>query len=271
MHARIPDVETSVNLKWRGMALGEFDGKTWFNSSSQGEALRVRNRLLRLADDDQRRRRGQRINYEVQLKLFASDVLFIAGRPEFIQIDSALIIQTPSDGYRLGFRTANVLRYGVYSFLEESAIDAPAFAPVLSPENYVGLLELPRIDARINALAHEVTSGSLDRTGESASAGKNTFKPPMPTLLSFPRRGFRSDWPTSCSSARKGHCEYFASAMAVMLRIVGIPSRVATGFQGGEYNPISGWHLIRASDAHSWVEAFLAGPGLDYIRSDASR
>ena len=60
---------------------------------------------------------------------------------------------------------------------------------------------------------------------------------------------------------RKGHCEYFASAMAVMLRTLGIPSRLVTGFQGGAYNPVSGWSVVRASDAHSWVEAWIDGRG----------
>ena len=60
---------------------------------------------------------------------------------------------------------------------------------------------------------------------------------------------------------KKGHCEYFASAMAVMLRVLQIPSRVVTGFQSGIYNPISGTQLIRTSDAHSWVEAWLPGRG----------
>ena len=60
---------------------------------------------------------------------------------------------------------------------------------------------------------------------------------------------------------KAGHCEYFASAMAVMLRAVHIPSRVVTGFQSGVYNPITGWHVLRASDAHSWVEAWAPGHG----------
>ena len=44
---------------------------------------------------------------------------------------------------------------------------------------------------------------------------------------------------------KKGHCEYFASAMAVMLRAIHIPSRVVTGFQSGVFNPFTGWHIIR--------------------------
>ena len=61
--------------------------------------------------------------------------------------------------------------------------------------------------------------------------------------------------------SKKGHCEYFASAMGVLLRAVWVPSRVATGFQSGSFNPISGWHVVRASDAHSWVEAWVPGEG----------
>ena len=60
---------------------------------------------------------------------------------------------------------------------------------------------------------------------------------------------------------REGHCEYFASAMALMLRAEGIPSRIVTGYQRGVFNPLTEWYLIRASDAHSWVEAFIPGHG----------
>src|SRR5260370_39330001 len=49
--------------------------------------------------------------------------------------------------------------------------------------------------------------------------------------------------------------------MAVMLRVVSIPSRVATGFQSGVYNPVSGSQLIRSSDAHAWLEAWLPHRG----------
>ncbi len=60
---------------------------------------------------------------------------------------------------------------------------------------------------------------------------------------------------------RKGHCEYFASAMAVLLRTLGVPTRLATGFQSGIYNPITELWLVRSSDAHTWVEAWIPGHG----------
>src|SRR6185436_13828106 len=60
---------------------------------------------------------------------------------------------------------------------------------------------------------------------------------------------------------KKGHCEYFASAMAVLLRSVDVPTRLVNGFLMGEYNPIGDAYIVRESDAHSWVEVYLPGAG----------
>jgi hypothetical protein len=58
-----------------------------------------------------------------------------------------------------------------------------------------------------------------------------------------------------------GQCEYFASSMVLMLRSQGIPARLVTGFLGGEYNPFEGYFMVRQSNAHAWVEAYLPGEG----------
>jgi hypothetical protein len=58
-----------------------------------------------------------------------------------------------------------------------------------------------------------------------------------------------------------GHCEYFASAMTIMLRTLGIPSREVNGFLPGEFNDLAGDYIVRASDAHSWVEAYFPETG----------
>jgi protein-glutamine gamma-glutamyltransferase len=60
---------------------------------------------------------------------------------------------------------------------------------------------------------------------------------------------------------RRGHCEYFASSMAILLRTVGIPSRIVTGFRGAQFNQLNATYIVRASDAHSWVEAYIPGAG----------
>lgn len=60
---------------------------------------------------------------------------------------------------------------------------------------------------------------------------------------------------------KRGHCEYFASAMAVVCQAGGIPARVVTGYVGGVFNPDDGSFTFRRSDAHAWVEVFVADEG----------
>ncbi|MFO0956157.1 MAG: DUF3488 and transglutaminase-like domain-containing protein [Isosphaeraceae bacterium] len=59
---------------------------------------------------------------------------------------------------------------------------------------------------------------------------------------------------------RKGHCEYFASALALMLRAADVPTRVVNGFKGGDWNELAGTLIVRQKHAHSWVEALVEGP-----------
>lgn len=60
---------------------------------------------------------------------------------------------------------------------------------------------------------------------------------------------------------RRGHCEYFASAMVLMLRSQGVPARLVTGFLGGEQSPLEDYYIVRQSNAHAWVEAYLPSSG----------
>ncbi len=260
MHVRIPNANGLLQLKWRGNALAEFDGKRWFNSNDRGKPLRVQSRQLRLADDDQRRRTGRRLNYEVQLKSFASDSLFIAGQPEFIRIDSPLVIRTDEDSFRVGFRSTRVLRYGVLSYLDEAAPKAGSQAPELPAGARRRYLQLPDLDARIESLARRLTRG-IPGEFERAREIQLYLQGQYSYSLTLPEVEAADPIAHFLFERRRGHCEYFASAMAVMLRSIGTPARVATGFQSGTFNPISGWHVIRASDAHSWVEAWLPSRG----------
>jgi protein-glutamine gamma-glutamyltransferase len=60
---------------------------------------------------------------------------------------------------------------------------------------------------------------------------------------------------------RRGFCEHYASAFTMLARAAGVPARVVTGYQGGEFNPISGRLVVRQSEAHAWSEVWLEGRG----------
>jgi transglutaminase-like putative cysteine protease len=65
---------------------------------------------------------------------------------------------------------------------------------------------------------------------------------------------------------RRGFCEHYASAFTLVMRAAGVPARVVTGYQGGEFNPIGGYLIVRQSEAHAWSEIWVAGRG--WLRMD---
>jgi hypothetical protein len=117
------------------------------------------------------------------------------------------------------------------------------------------------LDPRISALASQVAQGK-ETQFEMAIA-----------LEQYLRTEYDYDFSSIFSSqnrtplsqflfeTKRGHCEYFASALAVMLRTQGIPSRLVTGFSATNLNPLTGYYDIHALDGHAWVEAYVDGLG----------
>jgi hypothetical protein len=259
MHVRIESAQGPHKLKWRGASLSHFDGKRWFNSIEPGEGIRVEKGTARLADVRQRRRTGKRLSYEVRINSMDMDALFFAGTPEFLQIALPLIYRMPGDSFRTGLGLSEGTHYMGFSHIsaESAKVDDPDPLDSNSRGRY---LALPRLDERIHTLAFQLTSGAA-----TDAARAQLIERHLRTAYSYTTELLQSPVADPLAhflfERRKGHCEYFASAMAVMLREIGIPARVATGFQSGVFNPMTGWHLIRASDAHSWVEAYLPERG----------
>jgi hypothetical protein len=67
-------------------------------------------------------------------------------------------------------------------------------------------------------------------------------------------------------TTKKGFCEHYAGSFVVLMRAAGIPARVVTGYQGGEYNELGGYYILRQYDAHAWAEVWLRDRG--WVRID---
>ncbi len=258
IHVRFAEGQPPA-LKWRGAALHRFDGRRWFNDFSGRQQVPVTGGQAWLADFAQIRRPGRRAHYEVHVRGSLADTLFFAGLPEFVQIDAPLLIRTLGGGYRLGYGSPAGARYSARSFLGGEPETAPEWTQI-SDEMRRQCTELPPMDPRIHDLVRRLTAAA-GSDEQRARAIERHLSSQYGYTLELPARPPADPLADFLFERRRGHCEYFASSMAVMLRSAGIPSRVVTGFQSGIYNPISGWQVIRASDAHSWVEAFLGGRG----------
>jgi hypothetical protein len=259
MHVTFYDERERSYLRWRGQALARFDGRRWFNPEEGGRVLRTDKGRAVLASDEDRRRAGRRLMYLVNLRALDSDALFFAGAPEVLNLNALSIVRTPWDSFRLGSGLSYGMKYEVISRLEDAR--SPAVPdPRIPDAARRGYLQLPAIDPRIAALARRVTAGRVSDAARAAAI-EEYLRTHYAYSLELPSDEAADPLARFLFERRKGHCEYFASAMAVMLRTLGIPSRLATGFLGGVYNPITEQYVVRTSDAHSWVEAYLAGHG----------
>lgn len=259
MHVRSYDDSPLVGLRWRGSALSHFDGKRWFNPPAVEQRLPVTEGQL-LLPATRRTRPGRNLRYAVELSSIAPDTLYFAGVPQTISIQARNLFRSDSGAIRVPSFGMAGLRYGADSRLENEWAAPLEAVPPLPEEERRTLLELPVIDPRIAALGREWAAGESEPE-RVARAVEAHFHRDFGYTLELLETEVADPLANFLFVRKKGHCEYFASSMAVVLRTLGIPARVATGFLGGEYNPISGWQVVRAADAHSWVEAWIPGRG----------
>jgi hypothetical protein len=259
MHIRSEEGLDLTALRWRGAALSRFDGARWYNPPAPEQRLWVDRGTLVLPPV-RFARPGRSLVYEVHLNEIASDTLFFAGTPQTIGIPVASLWRSASGSLRAPRHNITGLRYRAISRLEDETAPAIEAPPPLPPAERAALLELPPLDARIAALAQSWTEGYATPE-EKAHVLESRLRREYGYSLRMLDEPVADPLAHFLFVRKEGHCEYFASALAVMLRFAGIPSRVATGFLSGVFNPVSGWQVVRASDAHSWVEAWIPGRG----------
>jgi len=270
MHIAIDnDVQGAYDLKWRGIALSNFDGQVWSNSFEQTRLPQGADGVYRLASlpiaDHATTVSGRSIRYRVTMEPIGTNVFFLAERPQSLS-GSFRNLSTDAGGavYDLDGDRPIVL-YRAESRLADIDVDELRLAENVSPASLQEYLELPPLDIRISKLAEEITTGAPSNY-DKAVALERYLSTHFGYTLELPRSHPRDPIANFLFERKKGHCEFFASAMAVMLRSLRIPSRIVTGFRGGEFNDLTGQYVVRASDAHSWVEAYF--PGSDWISFD---
>jgi len=262
MHVAIYGNQQMGSARWRGDVLTDFDGRTW--SRPIGEAVApVRGTMAVGGHISLGAHPGQQRSYRVEFTDLESRTLFFAGTPETVEgLPDASTVDPETGCIRMVQSQTPGFRYDVFAVLEEPPETAPPIypSPVLDSRHLDRYLRTPQIDPRIPDLARAMTAGAATDLAR-ARAIEQRLRTDYTYTLELPQREVKDPLAEFLFVRRKGHCEYFASAMAVMLRTLQIPSRLVTGFQMGEYNPISDLWLVRASDAHSWVEAWIPGRG----------
>ena len=269
MHIEIDnDTQGVYELKWRGVALNAFDGHEWSNSFGSRRLEMSANGSYRLSRPDPP---GlvpvprPSIHYRVLMEPLGTNVFFLAEKPRnLVGNYRPISIDAGGSVYDLDLDHP-VSRYEADSELPQIDVDALQLAASAVPQGADAYLKLPPLDRRIPQLAEQITASSASNY-DKAAAIEQYLRTRFGYTLQLPRTRPQDPLANFLFERKQGHCEYFASSMAVMLRTLGIPSRIVNGFRGGEFNDLTGQYVVRASNAHSWVEAFF--PGFGWISFD---
>ena len=262
MHVRIQSSSPaaapgSLYLYWTGRVLTDFDGRGWYDPQRARPTRTVFGQMQFPVPPRAFAYPQRTVRYQVMLNPVGSDVLFFA--PQLRQISTHLP--------RIGVEPTGTLSrvhgtFGEMSYTAVSTIGSPPGADLRKlGRNYPPLirkqyLELPPgLDPRIAALARRV-AGRLPDPYAQMRALTRYLRTHYRYSLNLRARG-PDPLADFLFRVRAGNCEYFASALAVMGRMLGIPTRVVNGFAGGEYNRVSGDYVLRGRDAHSWVQAYF--------------
>jgi len=239
---------------FRGNALDQFDGHIWFKSNRAPKQPVNRDQTGSFKVNDPSR--SPRI-VEQTFYLEPLDTQMLFGLPEVISIDGNFdIVNRDAFGSVEAARKDQRVSYTVESDINVPSIDKLRTDSQPIPAAMQNYLQLPPdMDRRIADLAQQQTvqyGNRYDKAAGLTSYLQNNYG----YTLDLKAGG---DQPVAAFlfDVKEGHCEYFASALAVMLRTQGIASRVVTGFHGGSYNDATNVTLVRQSNAHAWVEVYF--------------
>ncbi len=233
-------------MYWRGPVLWDFDGRTW-----------TRGRSPLLAAPAQLEYSGLAVDYTVTLEahnkswLFALDMPISLSIPYVRLADFQLLNKAPVNS-RLRYEATSGTNYRSSRNEPQQQLQRALALPAgFNPR----ALQLAADWRRQASSDEQLINTALDYF--SRNGFEYTLEPPplgRDTVDDF------------LFTTRQGFCEYYASSFVFLMRAAGIPARVVTGYQGGEYNDLGGYYILRQSDAHAWTEVWLKERG--WVRYD---
>jgi transglutaminase-like putative cysteine protease len=247
---------------WRSHSYDTYTGTAWEQADT---------RMSELAQDDSRiyfeipadaQALGEEVVHSFYFVSDQPNLVFAAYRPVEAYLNTGSLVLDAGDGLRVGEPMPAGTTYTIVSrrpnFSAEALRQAGTDYPTEVAAHY---LQLPAsISPRVRELALTLTATSPTAYDQAVAL--------RDYLLTIPYDFFPPPHPPGAETVdtflfvdQRGVCEQFATALAVMLRGVGVPTRLVAGYGAGDYNSLSGYYTVRASHAHAWVEVYFPGYG----------
>lgn len=266
MRVELPDHPTGRRepLYLRGTAYNYYDGRAWNASLADRRPLTATSEGTFVVRSGGARPTGYPLfplRQDILLESLDTSVLFAAPTAESISGEFPAVQADTMGGLHLPFPSTSRIRYSVTSQARQMLPDEQSALLLDYPEAILRhFLQVPHVSDQLTELAQNV-------------AGKATS--PYAKMLAIQQhltQSYRYSLDVETSTIehpledflfvrKTGYCEHYATAMVILLRIVGIPARLVTGFLATEWNEFGGYYTVRQQDAHAWVEVFFPRSG----------
>jgi transglutaminase-like putative cysteine protease len=258
MRVRVEDAPPpAINFRWRGVALDEFNGRAW-KKSAEARAAEQKNSDRGFFPLGTTEALHRLTTQTIFLEPTESPVLFAAPKLVGIQGDFPYVRIDAEGSVQSRRHEFERLMYKAISDTVEPSVQVLREDLRPYPASYYRYLQLPeKLDPRIAKLA---TTMILDAQALNRYDAAKAIESALQTDYGYSlqmKAGGVDPLADFLFNVKVGHCEYFSTAMTVLLRTHGIAARVVNGFLPGEYNDAANAFTVRQSDAHSWVEVYF--------------
>lgn len=266
MRIEVPDLPEPppprLTLHLRGTALDNYDGRAWSQSESYKRSAETDGGLIPI---ERYPDAGVEKALRIDLEPIDPPVVFLPPNATGMRFRTRgqLGLDQPAPAYRGPegeFRYLPLddrgLKYDVFL----SRKNTPTFQRLAQGDRARYLVVPSDLPERVRGLAAQWTRNAATPM-EKARAIESHLRGEYRYDLGSPSGKSRQPLDDFLFESKRGHCEFYSTAMAVMLRTVGIPTRNVTGFIGGTYNRFGRFYAVRQGDAHSWVEVFIDEQG----------
>ncbi len=252
-------------LYWRSFSYDMYTGSGWRSSNTSQSLLQPFQPLE--ADVEQ----NHLIVQQTVRPVGGSDgAVYAAGEPILVNLQSEAAWR--SNGDLFGIQIEDGVPYEARSLIpavsEQSLRAAGQRYPEWVRQRYMALP--PELPTRVKELAIQLTS--TEPTPYDRARSIERYLRTIPYTVDVARPPSNQDIVDFfLYDLKKGYCDYYASAMVVLARAAGVPTRLAIGYAGGEYNLNSRRFMVTEADAHSWVEVYFPNIGWIPFEPTASR
>jgi len=263
MRVEFPDYKGPLAERhyFRGASYDAYDGRSWSNTlrgrqvlprSSEGDFVVARDRL----PDS-----SLGLRQDILIEALDTSVLFgvpfvesVRGPFSVVQVDAMGDVSLP-------YVPATRFQYSVRSIPARFSPAAHRNAPPGEMESVRRrFLQLPAVSPRVEVLARQIVRPASSPY-EMAVAVEQHLKQNYQYSLDVGRAPAMNPVEDFLFTRKTGYCDHYATAMVVLLRTLGVPSRLATGFAQGEWNDVGNYYTVRQRDAHAWVDVYFPNSG----------